>query len=76
MFAYYAKWIECFTDKFPLNNGQLLISYNALRAFESLNAELEHVALNSVDERQYPSLLNVMPPMLLFQLHCITMGVK
>ena len=54
MFAYYAKWIDHFTDKirslanaktFPINRNS-----NALSSFYSLKQELENAALHSIDE--------------------------
>ena len=52
MFAYYAKWIDCFADKvrpladvkvFPLNEF-------ALKSFQLLKEELKHAALYPIDE--------------------------
>ena len=52
MFAYYAKWIDCFADKIRrlADVKSFPLSKEALQAFQRLKSELEHTALKSVDE--------------------------
>ena len=52
MFAYYAKWINCFADKVrPLaDTTSFPIKGKSLDAFNNLKLELENAALNSIDE--------------------------
>ena len=52
MFAYYAKWINCFADKVrPLADAkEFPLSANSLNAFNLLKNELSNAALQSIDE--------------------------
>ena len=52
MFAYYAKWINCFAHKFrPLADAkEFPLSANSLNAFNLLKNELSSAALQSIDD--------------------------
>ena len=52
MFAYYAKWINCFADKVrPLDDAKVFpLNEIALESFQLLKKEFKHAALCSIDE--------------------------
>ena len=52
MFAYYAKWMDCFVDKVrPLADAKVFsLNEFALKSFQLLKKELKHAALCSIDE--------------------------
>ena len=54
LFAYYAKWIADFSTKIrPLaETDRFPVTHQAEKAFEILKAELENVALASIDEEE------------------------
>ena len=58
MFAYYAKWINCFVDKVrPLADAKVFpLNEIALKSFQLLKEELKHAALCSIDESK-PSIV-------------------
>ena len=52
MFAYYAKWIDCFAVKVrPLADAKVFpLKKFALKSFQVLKEELKHAALSSIDD--------------------------
>jgi len=55
MFAYYARWIENYSDKvnsLTIKSVAFSLSHDALGAFEQLRSELLNACLGCVDERE------------------------